>query len=165
MTQQLQDQLAAAQARSAELEASVATATAAAASAQAQLAQFAEAAAQARVASFTSFAEAQIKTGALAPKEKDACVALLSALADAKEVSFAEAGAKRTVSAVDFVKALIERAKPVVSFGEQAAGTLAASGNARGLSDAEIDHQAQAYSLAHKVSYAEALSAVTTFTI
>jgi hypothetical protein len=51
-----------------------------------------------------------------------------------------------------------------VNFGEHAAGTLATTGTAAGLSDAEIDAQAKAYARQHKVNYAEALSAVVGFT-
>jgi hypothetical protein len=164
MTQELKDQLAAAQAQNAELTATAAKAAAEVVAAQAQLAQFAEAERNARTASFVSFAEAQIKTGALLPKEKDAAVAVLGTLAAANAVSFAEAGAVRTVSAVDWLKDLITRAKPAVNFGEHAAGTLATTGTAAGLSDAEIDAQAKAYARQHKVNYAEALSAVVGFT-
>lgn len=164
MTQQLQDQLTAAQAQNAELSATAAAATAEATSAQAQLAQFAETARRDRTASFVSFAESQVKTGCLLPKDKDAAVAVLDTLADAKPVSFAEAGGTKTVSAVDWLKDIIARAKPAVNFGEHAAGTLSAGQGAAGLTDAEIDHKAQAYSRQNKVSYAEALSAVTSFT-
>lgn len=164
MTQELKDQLAAAQAHNAALQASTDQATAAAAAAQAQLAQFAEAERNARTASFVSFADAQIKTGALLPREKDAAVAVLGTLAEAKAVSFAQAGGVRTVSAVDWLKDLIARAKPAVNFGEHAAGTLATTGSAAGLSDAEIDAEAKNYARQHKVSYAEALCAVVGFT-
>ena len=99
------------------------------------------------------------------PKEKDAAVAVLGTLADAQPVSFAEAGATRTVSAVDWLKDIISRAKPAVSFGEHAAGSLdGAPHGAKGLSDAEIDTQARAYAKQHKVNYAEALTAVVGFT-
>lgn len=163
MTQELKDQLAAAQAQNATLQATATQAAADAAAAQAQLAQFAETARRERLAGFTSFAEAQIKTGCLLPKEKDAAVAVLATLADATPVSFAEGGATRTVSAVAWLQDLIARAKPVVSFGEHAPGAAAAPGTA-GLSDAELDARATAHARQHKVSYAEALSAVATFT-
>lgn len=164
MTQELKDQLAAAQAKNTELSAAAATATTEAASAKAQLAQFAETAKRDRTASFVAFAEAQVKTGCLLPKDKDAAVAVLDTLADAKPVSFAEAGGTKTVAAVDWLKDLIARAKPAVSFGEHAAGSLDGGQGAAGLTDAEIDHKAQAYSRQNKVSYAEALTAVTSFT-
>ena len=165
MTQELKEQLAASQAQAALADAARSKAEGETAEANAKLAQFAEAAKRDRTASFTSFAEAQVKTGCLLPKEKDAAVAVLGTLADAQPVSFAEAGATRTVSAVDWLKDIIARAKPVVSFGEHAAGSLlGATGSAAGLSDAEIDTQAKAYARQHKVNYAEALSAVATFT-
>ena len=165
MTQELKEQLAASQAQAAVADAARSKAEGEAAAANTRLAQFTEAAHRERTAGFTSFAEAQVRTGCLLPKEKDAAVAVLGTLADAQPVSFAEAGATRTVSAVDFLKDLIARAKPVVSFSEQAAGALpGAAGSAAGLSDAEIDTQAKAYARQHKVNYAEALSAVATFT-
>lgn len=128
-----------------------------------ELAQFSENAKRERTSAFVSFAEAQIGKGLL-PAEKDAAVAVLNMVADAPSVAFAEGGATKTVSAVDFVKALIERAKPAVHFGEHAAGGLPATGTAAGLSEAEIDSRAKAYSAQHKLSYAEALTAVTTVT-
>jgi hypothetical protein len=165
MTQELTAKLVAAEKLAADNQAALTAAQATAKQATDQLAQFAEGARTQRTAGFVSFAEAQIKTGALLPKEKDAAVAVLDTLADAKAVSFAEAGAVRTVSAVDWLKDLITRAKPVVSFGEHAAGTLPGTGQgAAGLSDAEIDGQAKAYARQHKVAYAEALSAVVGFT-
>lgn len=165
MTKELQEQLAASQAQAAISDAARSKAEGEAAAATAKLAQFAEAAQRERVAGFTSFAEAQIKAGCLLPKEKDAAVAVMTTLADSKEVSFAEGGATKTVTAVDFLKDLIARAKPVVSFGEHAPGSVAAGqGSAAGLSEAEVDKQTRAYALQHKVSYSEALSAVVGFT-
>lgn len=165
MTQELKDQLAASQAQAAVADAARTKAEGEAAQANARLAQFAEAALRERTAAFTSFAETQVKTGCLLPKEKDAAVAVLGTLADAQPVSFSEAGATRTVSPVDWLKDIIARAKPVVSFGEHAAGALPGTGqSAAGLTDAEIDARAQAHAKQHKVSYAEALSAVATFT-
>jgi hypothetical protein len=163
MTKELQDQLAAAQAKNTELAATAAKATADAAAAQAQLAQFSEAARTERTAGFTSYAEAQVKAAVVKPNEKAAVVDLLNLAADAKPVSFAEGTGTRTVAAVDFVKSLIERAKPAVSFGEQAAGSLGSAGSAVGLSEVEIVAKARAYALQHKVNYAEALTAVCTF--
>lgn len=163
MTQELKDQLATAQAQNAALQASAAQAAADAAAAKAQLAQFAQAARTERTAAFTSYAEAQVQAALLKPAEKSTAVELLNLAADAKPASFAE-GQARPLSALEFVKSLIERAKPVVSFGEHAAGHLPQRGTAQGLSDAEIDAQAQAWSRQHKVSYAEALSAVCSFT-
>lgn len=164
MTKELQDQLAASQAQAAISDAARTKAEGEAAEAKTKLAQFAEAAQRDRVAGFTSFCEAQIKAGCLLPKEKDAAVAVMTTLSDSKEVSFAEAGATKTVTAVDFLKDLIARAKPVVNFGEHAAGSGPGAGSAAGLSEAEIDSRARAYAREHKVQYAEALTAVVGFT-
>ena len=162
MSKELQDQLAASQAQAAIADAARSKAEGEATEAKAKLAQFAEAAQRERVASFTSFCETQIKTGCLLPKEKDAAVAVMTTLADAKEVSFSEAGATKTVSAVDWLKDLIARAKPVVSFGEHAAGTGGNLQATKGMSDAEVDKLTRQYMVANKVSsYAEALTAVT----
>lgn len=163
MSKELQDQLAASQAQAAMADAARTKAEGEAAEARAKLAEFSESARRAQVASFTSFCEAQIKTGCLLPKEKDAAVAIMTTLADAKEVSFAESGVTKTVSAVDWLKDLITRAKPAVSFGEHAAGSGGGQSTA-GLTDAEIDVRARAYAKQHTVSYADALSAVVTFT-
>ena len=162
MSKELQDQLDAAKAQATALQAQLTESNAAAQAATKQLAEFAEAAKVARTASFTSFAEGQVKTGRLLPKEMAAAVSVLGTLADAQPVSFAEGGTTRTMAAVDWLKDLITRAKPAVSFGEHAAGTVATSH--AGLSDAEIDAKAQAHMQQNKVSYAEALSAVTSFT-
>lgn len=164
MTQELQNQLAAEQAKNAALEAARLKLEGEATTARTQLAEFSENAKRDRTAGFVSFAEAQVKTGCLLPKEKDAAVSVLGTLADAQPVSFAESGGTKTVSAVDWLKDLITRAKPVVSFGEHAAGTLSAGQGTEGLSDAQIDAKAKAYASQHKVSYAEGLSAVATFT-
>lgn len=164
MTQELQNQLAAEQAKNTALEAARLKLEGEATAARTQLAEFSENAKRDRTAGFVSFAEAQVKTGSLLPKEKDAAVSVLGTLADAQPVSFAESGGTKTVSAVDWLKDLITRAKPVVSFGEHAAGTLSAGQGTEGLSDAQIDAKAKAYASQHKVSYAEGLSAVATFT-
>lgn len=140
-----------------------ASAEAEAKAAKAQLAQFAEQQRTERHAGFVSFAEAQVKAGKLLPKDQAAAVAVLDQLADSQPVEFAEGDAKRTVSGVDFLKGLIEGAKPVVQFGEFAPGAAGGQGG-KGLSDAEIDAKAKAYAQQHKVSYAEALGAVVSFT-
>lgn len=165
MTLELKEQLAASQALVAVADAARTKAEGEAAEATTKLAKFAEAAQRDRTAAFTSFCELQVKAGCLLPKEKNAAVSVLGTLADAQPVSFAESGGTKTVSAVDWLKDLITRAKPVVSFGEHAAGALTgAAQSAAGLTDAEIDARAQAHAKQHKVSYAEALSAVVTFT-
>jgi hypothetical protein len=64
---------------------------------------------------------------------------------------------------VDWLKDLIARAKPLVSFSEQAAGSPG-NRSTQGLSDADIDARAHAYATQHKVNYADALQAVVGFT-
>lgn len=165
MTQELSQQLAAAQAALTQAQTERAAAEAELSIAHAQVSQFAEAAKAERSAGFVSFAQAQVLAGKLLPKDQAAYVGLLEIVADAKPVSFAEGGATKQVPAVDLLKALVSNAKPVVSFGESAAGGAALPGTqAAGQSDAEIDTHAKAYAKQHKVSYAEALTAVTTFT-
>ena len=134
--------------------------------AQAQATQFAEKARADRKAGFVSFADAQVAAGRLLPKDKDIAVATLDALADAAPVEFAEGDTTRKVSPAQWLQDLMAQAKPVVSFGEHASGTghQADAGSAKGKSDAEIDTAAKAYSRQNKVSYAEALTAVTSFT-
>jgi hypothetical protein len=165
MDKDLQAQLDAANAKQRETDAALAAANQTALAATAQLAQFAEKAKQDRTAGFVSFADAQIKAGVLLPKDKDAAVAVLNALADAQPVSFAEGGATKTVPAAAWLQGFIAAAKSVVSFGEHAAGGLPeGQGSAAGLSEAEIDTKAKAYAKQHKVNYAEALNAVVSFT-
>lgn len=164
MSEELKQQLSASQAQAAAADAARTKAEGEATEARAQLAQFAEAAKLDRVAGYTSFCEAQIKTGCLLPKEKDAAIAMMTTLGEAKAVSFAEGGATKTVPAVDFLKDLIARAKPVVNFGEHAPGAGTDGRATKDMDDAEVDKLAKAYALKHKVNYAEAVSAVTTFT-
>lgn len=164
MSKELQDQLAASQTQAAAADAARTRAEGEAAEAKAQLAQFAEAAQRERVAGFTSFCETQIAAGCLLPKEKDAAIAVMTTLADSKEVSFAEGGATKTVSAVDWLKGLITRSKPAVNFGEHAAGNLGDGVATKDMSDAEVDKLAKAHAAKHSVSYSEALSKVASFT-
>lgn len=164
MNEELQKQLVASQAQAAAADAARTKAESEAAVATSKLAQFAETAQRERVAGFTSFCEAQIKAGCLLPKEKDAAIAVMTTLADSKEVSFAEAGATKTVAAVDWLKDLIARAKPAVSFGEHVVGASTDGRASKDMSDADVDKLAKAYAVQHKVNYAEAISAVTTFT-
>lgn len=162
MTKELQDQLTASQALAAAADAARTKAEGEAAEAQTKLAQFTEAAQRERVAGYTSFCEAQIKTGCLLPKEKDAAITMMTTLGEAKAVSFAEGGATKTVPAVDFLKDLIARAKPVVNFGEHAPGNPGADGQAtKDMSDADVDKLARAHAAKHNVNYAEAIRAVT----
>ena len=155
--------LQAANAAKTQAEADAATAKKAASDAQAQAASFAEQARADRKAGFVSFAEAQVGAGKLLPKDKDMAVATLELLADAKPVEFAEGDATRKVSPAQWLQSLIADGKPVVSFSEFAGarGQLT-TGTAKGKTDAEIDTEAGNYMRQHKVSYAEALTAVTT---
>lgn len=159
------DEVQKAQARAEQAEADAKAAREQAAAAETKLAQFAEQQRQTRHAGFVSFAEGEVKAGRLLPKDKDAAVAVLDILADAQPVEFAEGGATKKLAPADWLKGLIAAAKPAVSFGEFAPGDAGQGGQgAKGLSDAEIDTRAKAYAAQHKVSYAEALSAVVNFT-
>ena len=131
-----------------------------------QLASFAEAAKAQRHAGHISFAEGEVKAGRLLPKDKGAAVAVLNLLAESQPVEFSEGDSTKKVTPVEWLKGLIASAKPVVSFGEFApgAGHQPGAGSAKGKTDAEIDTDAKAYARQNKVSYAEALSAVTSFT-
>ena len=131
--------------------------------AQAENASFAERARADRKAGFVSFAEAQVQTGKLLPKDKDMAVATLEALADAQPVEFSEGDTTHKVSPGQWLQDLIANAPAAVSFGEfaPANGAQVQAGAAKGKSDAEIDKAAKAYMGQHKVNYAEALTAVT----
>lgn len=160
MDKEHQAAIDAANAKAAEAEAAKARAEAEAEAAKAALAQFSEQQKAERHAGYVSFADEQVKAGRLLPKDKEAAVAVLGLLADAQPVEFAEGGATKKLPPADWLKGLIAAAKPVVSFGEFAPG----SAGGEGLSDAEIDAQAKAYARQNKVSYAEAVSAVCSFT-
>ena len=165
----LQDKLAAEQkaraeaddkAKAAEDKATAAVAQAKAAETQA--ASFAEKAKADRKAGFVSFAEGQVQAGRLLPKDKDMAVATLQALADAQSVSFSEGDTTTTLAPAQWLQSLIASSKPQVDFGEFApAGAQAHAGAAKGKSDAEVDKAATAWAREKNVSYAEALTAVT----
>lgn len=171
MSKELQEQLDKANADLAAANAATDAAKAAAAAAKqeadaakAKATQFAEQARADRKAGFVAFAEAQVKAGKLLPKDKDMAVNTLDALADVKPVQFSEGDTTRTVSHVQWLQELIGGGENKVAFGEfaPAGQTAAQAGTAKGKSDAEIDVAAQQYARQHKVSYAEALGAVTT---
>lgn len=130
--------------------------------AQASAASFAEKSRSDRKAQFVSFAEAQVQAGRLLPKDKDMAVATLEALADAAPVEFSEGDATRKVNPSQWLQDLIAGSTPKVQFGEFAGGRLP-EGSAKGKSDADIDKAAKTYAAKHKVNYAEALTAVTSF--
>ena len=158
----LQEKLAAEQKARIESDAKAKAAEEKATAAQAQATSFAEKAKSDRTAGFVSFAEGQVKTGRLLPKDKAMAVATMEALADAQPVEFSEGSTTTKHSPVQWLQGLIAASKPHVSFGEFAnAGMQPLEGSAKGKSDAEVDQLAQAYARDKAVSYAEALTAVT----
>lgn len=162
MDEETKARLAKAEAEAEAAKAAQATAEAATKAAGEQLAQFAEQQRKDRHAGHVSFAEAQVKAGKLLPKDKETAVAMLDQMAESQPVEFSEAGVSKKVSPAEWLKGLIEGAKPVVSFGEFAAGNGGES--TQGLSDEEIDKRAKAYARQHNVSYSEALNQVVSFT-
>ena len=153
---QVNAQIAAATERATKAEATAADATA-------RLTQFSEQQRAARTAGFVSFAEAQVTAARLRPADKAALVATLEVLADAAPVDFAEGGQVKKLALVDWLKDGVARAEPLVQFGEHAAGG-AGGGSNKGLSDAELDKKAQEYARTKGVSYADAITAVCSFT-
>lgn len=166
MDKEMQAQLDAANKKAADANAALLASQAATKQATDKLASFAEAARVQRTAGHVSFAEGEVKAGRLLPKDQGAAVAVLDLLADSQPVEFSEGGATHKVTPVEWLKGLIANAKPIVSFGEHAPGTghQPGAGSAKGKTDAEIDTAARAYARQNKVSYAEGLSAVTSFT-
>lgn len=75
-----------------------------------------------------SFVEVATKAGRVAPAAAATLVGLLDALAPLEPVSFAEG--EKAVSPVDALKALIESATPLISFGEAAPADKKAPGKA-----------------------------------
>jgi len=162
---ELERQLQAAKDEAAAARATVTAITAERDAAAAQAAAFAEGAKATRLAAHTAFAEAQIKAGALLPKDKLLTITALETLADAQPVEFAEGDATRKVSLAAWLQERLSAAKPAVAFGEFAPGRAAQPASAAGGSDAEIDRAAKTYAARHKVCYAEALTAVTAFAV
>lgn len=160
------ERLAKAEADAAAAREAQAKAEAAAVEANAALAKFAEQQRADRHASFVQFAEGALAAGKLKRPDAAALPAVLGVLADAAPVEFAEAGATKKVSPVEWLKNFITAGTAVVQFGEFApAGGLDADvGSAKGKTDTEIDAMAKAYAAKHKVQYAEALKAVVGFT-
>ncbi len=163
--EQLKADIAAAKAKQAETDAALALANTAATASATQLAQFAEAAKATRTAGFVAFAEG-VNAAVLLPKDRPMAVAALEALADAQPVSFAEGGSTKTVALTEWLKTRLASGTAAVSFGEHAPGGVGfADGQAtKGMTEAEIDAKARGYAAHHKVSYAEALTAVVSFT-
>lgn len=95
-----------------------------------------------------------------------ACFSAMLWLADAAPVEFAEAGATKKVTPVEWLKNFIVTGTPVVQFGEFAAagGPDADAGSAKGKTDHEIDAAAKAYAAKNNVQYMDALRAVVGFT-
>lgn len=164
--EEMQAQIDAANKKTADANAAREAAEKTAKESAAQLASFAESAKAQRHAGHVSFAEGEVKAGRLLPKDKGAAVAVLNLLAESQPVEFSEGDSTKKVTPVEWLKGLIAAAKPVVSFGEHApgAGHQPGAGASKGKTDAEIDTDAKAYSRQNKVSYAEALIAVTSFT-
>ena len=160
---ELERQLQAAKDEAAAAQAKLAAAAAERDAAQAQAASFAEKAKAERLAAFTAFAEAQIKTGALLPKDKVLAVTALEALSATQPVAFAEGDTTRKVSLAGWLQELIAGTKPAVHFGEFAPRRALPGIAAPGGSDADIDRAAKQYAAQHKVSYADALTAVVSF--
>lgn len=131
--------------------------------AEEQLAQFSEQQRRDRHANHVSFCEAAVKAGKLLPVNQATAVAILDQLAESQPVEFSEGGSDKKVAPAEWLKGLIEGAKPVVQFGEFAGGNAGES--AKGLSDAEIDKRAKKYASEHNVSYSEALGRVVGFDI
>lgn len=167
-TKAMQDELAAAKAEKAALEAKVAQAEADAEKAQAEVRDYAERAAQNRVAQIVGFAQAQEKAGKLLPKDKPLAVAALDIIGQAQQpYDFSEGKHSSSHSPADvqtWLQNLIANGKQQVEFGEMASGRAGAAGfDARGKSDEEIDRAAQQYLRENKdCSYGEAVRAVTT---
>lgn len=163
----LEEQLAAANADKVKLQADKEAAEQRANAAEQQAASFAEKAKSDRRASYVSFADAQVKSGHLLPKDKLVAVEMMERLADANDgapVEFSEGNTTHKVDPVTWLQGLIANRTAPVQFGEFAAAKLAngvAPGSAVGKSDAEVHAAAKAYQLQHKVDYAEGLRAVT----
>jgi hypothetical protein len=160
MDEETRKKLEAAQAEAEKAKAAQADAEAKAKAAQEQLAQFAEQQRTDRHAANVSFAEGAVKAGKLLPKDKASAVAVLDMLGDAGPVEFAEGDATKKLSPTEFIKSLIDGAKPLVQFGEFAP---AGGKTAKEMSDAELDAAAKRYAAEHNVSYSEALDKVVCF--
>ena len=167
MDKEMQAQIDAANKAAADANAALLASQAATKAAHDQLASFAEAAKVQRTAGHVSFAEGEVKAGRLLPKDQGAAVAVLDLLAASQPVEFSEGGSTHKVTPVEWLKGFMGNAQPVISFGEHAPGTghQPGAGSAKGKTDAEIDTAAKAYARQNKVSYAEALSAVTSFSV
>jgi len=164
MSKELQEQLEAARAEAEKAKAEAEQARKEAEAERAKSVAFAEQARADRKAGFVAFAEAQIDAGKLLPKDKEMAVNTLQVLADVKPVQFSEGDTTRTVSHAQWLQELISNGPTKVAFGEFAPvqpQTTVQPGGAKGKTDAEIDTAAQQYARQHKVSYAEALGAVT----
>ncbi len=154
-----------AEAFAAEAKTAQARAEAEARAAKEQLAQFAEQQRRDRHASHISFCESAVKTGKLLPASQATAVAVLDQLAESAPVEFSEGGDSKKVAPAEWLKGLIDGAKPLVQFGEFAGGhaSAGAGGSVKDLSDAEIDKRARAYARDKGVSYSEALRRVYGF--
>lgn len=160
MDEETKKELAAAKARAEAAEQALADAEAQAKGFKDQLAQFSEAQRADRHAAHVSFAEVAVKAGKLLPIHQAGTVAVLDTLAEIQPVEFAEGGATKKLSPAEFIKSLIDNAKPVVQFGEFAPGI---GKPPKDMTDAELDKAAKQFAAKHNVSYAEALGKVVSF--
>lgn len=128
---------------------------------QEQLVQFAEAQRNSQHAANVQFAEAQVQAGHVVPAERDRLVAVLDGLGQIKPVQFAEGGKTEELDLGAYVRGLVERAKPLVAFGEHAPGGAGAQAGAKGqrMTDEQATAHARSYATQHKVTFAEAYKA------
>lgn len=161
MDEETKKELAATKARAEAAEQALADAEARAKGFKDQLAQFSEAQRADRHAAHVSFAEGAVKAGKLLPINQAGAVAVLDTLAEIQPVEFAEGGTTKKLSPAEFIKGLIDNAKPIVQFGEFSPG--GGSNPARAMTDAELDQAAKQYAAKHNVNYAEALDRVVSF--
>jgi hypothetical protein len=116
-----------------------------------------------------SFAEGLAKAGTLLPAHKDVIVASLDQLGAGEQVvEFGEGDTKKPL--VDALKAMLTSMPKLVSFGEAAGAGKASQGTVDFAAPAgyavdgerlELHHKALAHQAQHKVTYGEALSAVS----
>lgn len=164
MSKELQDQLAASEAARKTAEDAAAAAAKTADEANEKLAKFAEGQRKATHAAHVQFAEGAMKDGKLKKPDVAAAVAVLDLAAASATVQFSEGDATKTVSPVEFIKGLINAAKPLVQFSEHSPVPVPGGHGGHGMTDAELDTKAKAYALQHNVNYADALGKVASFT-
>ncbi|MBN9477377.1 MAG: hypothetical protein ABS43_03610 [Bordetella sp. SCN 67-23] len=150
MSKELQDQLEAANRKNAEWEA--------------KFAESQKREKEQRHAAHVAFAEGQVKAAKLPPNAKDGLVAVLDTLAGAAEaqpIQFSEGGKTETLAPATWLMNLFGQAKPLVQFGEFKGGADPTAASSQVASDADFDRLVGEHMAAHKVSYAEAMNAVS----